>query len=528
MYSNSKPYESPSLRTNNSAFGIIFQKVQSMFKHPVPENELNLNMSSRASTVASDDSFITPVSSMGDLMTLSPKKSDDLLIDEVDITNDYLTGTDFDSICDVTMREVQNYESNISIDETSLDFLAKCSETSRKHNFIDRGKESLFVKFDPLYAQKKMVESSEGEIQADSLECDIGYETGSTTSILTDTVIETLDNSTSVSNLQSKGFMNKDKPMQMVTPVISSELSRPTPSRTKSTPALVRSVSAILPSPVVTEKLINFSGSTPPVAAPRSPRSRKTTHYGEHENGRLQSLRAILQNQDHEVLQLRQDNRELRSMLQDMEHNFTRYKEEMEVRVKKLTEEKKHFMDKEDQLSQQLQDKQLSNRQMCVVMEEYEKTISDLIGDQQHEKVQLLETLEKITQERDEAVKHLASMESSFNDLLTKYEKCKSVVMESKGREEILNKKIDEYDEGMKKYEELYNTLKQATTDNLQKANEMLENLKKSHNVEITKMNATIKKQEIMISSLQESLAQKTKDNEGLTRICDQLINQVR
>lgn len=527
MFSKSEPYESPSFTTTSSAFEIIIQKVQSLFKHPTPEKALNLNMSSsRTNTVTSEDNFITPVSSMADLMTLSPKKSDEL-IDEDDITNDYLTGTDFDSICDVTMQEVTNYESNISIDETSMDFLAKCSGSNRKHNFVDRGKESLFVKFDPLYAQKKMVQPPASEIQADSLDCDIGYETGSTTSILTDTVIENTDTFLSVTNIH-KGLMNKDRPMQMVSPVISSELPKLTLPQTKSTPALVRSVSAILPSPVITEKLINFSGSTPPIAAPRSPRTRKTTHYGEHENGRLQSLKAILQNQDHEVLQLRQENRELRSMFQDIEHNFSRYKEDMEVKLIKLSEEKKNLLDKENQLSQQLHDKCISNRQLCVVMEEFEKTISDLIGEQQQEKVQLLETLEKITQERDQAVKHLASMESSFNDLLTKYEKCKAVLIESKGREDILKKKIDEYEGGMKKYEEIYNNLKQVTTENLQKANETLENIRKSHNVEITKMNATIKKHGITISSLQESLTQKTRDNEELTRICDQLINEVR
>ncbi|CAK1552243.1 unnamed protein product [Leptosia nina] len=485
-------------------------------------------MSSKTSTIASDDSFITPVSSMGDLMTLSPRKSDNVLIDQTNISNDYLTGTDFDSICDITMQEVPNYEANLSIDSNSLDFLARCSESTRNHTFIDRGKESLFVKFDPLYAQKHFMESPETQIQADSLECDVGYETSSATSILTDTAVSISENNNvSVSNTQGK--CNKDKPMQKVTPVLSSEVSKPIAMRTNSTPVLVRSVSAILPhTQVATDKLISISGSTPPVAAPRSPRTRKTMGYAGQENERLQSLRAILQNQDHEVLQLRQENRELRSSLQDLEHNFMRYKEDMERKVNKLSDERNNLLDKENQLTQELQDKQLSNKQMCVVMEEYEKTISTLIDEQQQEKVKLFETMDKLTKERDQAVKHLANMESSFNDLLAKYESCKSVVLEAKSREGVLMKKIDEYDAGLKKYEDLYNNLKQATSDHLQKANETLDNLKKGHSVEITKMNATIKKHEVMISSLQESLAQKTRDNEELTRICDQLINEVR
>ncbi|XP_038206544.1 myosin-7-like [Zerene cesonia] len=481
-------------------------------------------LSSKASTITSDESFITPVSSMGDLMALSPKKSDDFL-DISHMTNDILTGTDFDSICDETMREIPAYDNNMFIDATSLDYLDKCAESNRNPNFLDRGKESLYVKFDPLYAQKQQfLEPYQAEIQADSLEYDVGYETSSSTSILTDNMTGKADNTFNAGAVQNK--CGKDKPMQVVSPVVSCEIPKNTAAQTKPTPVLVRSVSAILtPTQVATDRLISISGNTPPVAAPRSPRLK---HYGAQENDRLQSLRAILQNQDHEVLQLRQENRELRSSLQDLEHNFARYKEDMELKLKKLTEDKINLLDKEIKLTQQINDKELNNKKMCIVMEEYEKTISTLIGEQQQEKVQYLESLDKLVKERDQAVKHLNNMESSFNDLLTKYEKCKSVVLEAKDRENIFNKKIADYEIGLQKYEALYNNLKQTTSDSLEKANETLENLKKNHSVEITKMNATMKKHEIMISSLQESLAQKTRDNEELTRICDQLINEVR
>lgn len=476
-------------------------------------------MSSRVSTIPSDESFITPSSSVADLMTLSPKNTQEVA-DETDVTSDFLTGNEFDSICDITMQEVPTCD-DMFMDANGLDYLVKCAESNKNQTLIDRGKESLFVKFDPLYA-KQMLQTPAPNSYADSSECDGGYETSSVTSVLTDNG-PVLNSTLSTGSVISKN--GKDKPTQVVPPVVSNDLPKTSTTQSKPTPALVRSISAILtPSQVVTDRLINIAGNTPPTAAPRSPRR---PQHGGQEVDRLQSLRIILQNQDQEVLTLRQENRELKSSLQDAQHKFSRTKEELENKIKQLSNEKDALLEKESKLIQQIHDKTLSNKQMCIVMEEYEKTISSIIGEQQKDKIQTQEKLEKLTLERDQALNHLSNMESSFNDLLAKYEKCKTIILESKERERVLNLKIVEYEAGLEKYELLYNNLKKVTGDNLDKANETIENIKKAHNVEITKLNAIIKKHEIMISSLQESLTQKTRDNEELTRICDQLINEV-
>ncbi|CAK1583509.1 unnamed protein product [Parnassius mnemosyne] len=499
----------------------IYQKFQSLLGHAVVGNtEKDDNMlSARGTSAASDDSFTThlsAVSSAADLMAMSPKKSNE----HSDVTGDLLTGTDFDSICDVTMQEIPTSD-DVFIDATSLDYLVKCAESNRNHTFVDRGKESLFVKFDPLYAkQKLMISGSNCTDSTENCECDVGYETGSASSTTEHHVASPKH------SLSMGAIITKEKPMQVVPPVVSNEFPKISAANIGSTPALIRSVSAILtPTRVATERLISIAGNTPPTAAPRSPRY---NNYSNQEGDRLQSLRVILQKQDQEVLQLRQENRELRSSLQDMEHKHSRTLEELESKIKKLTNEKDILAERENNLLKQVSEKILNNKQMSIVMEEYEKTISSLIGEQQRERIQSQETTERLTLERDQALSHLSSMESSFNDLLAKYEKCKSVIIETKDREKIFEEKILEYENGIKKYEELYNNLKRITSESLDKANETLENIKKNHTVEITKLNAIIKKHEISISSLQESLLQKTRDNEELTRICDQLINEVR
>lgn len=56
-------------------------------------------------------------------------------------------------------------------------------------------------------------------------------------------------------------------------------------------------------------------------------------------------------------------------------------------------------------------------------------------------------------------------------------------------------------------------------------ANAKLEALNRSHLNEMKKLTAQLKKEEISRQSIMEQLAQKTKENEELVKICDELIN---
>lgn len=56
-------------------------------------------------------------------------------------------------------------------------------------------------------------------------------------------------------------------------------------------------------------------------------------------------------------------------------------------------------------------------------------------------------------------------------------------------------------------------------------ANAKLEALNKAHTNESKKLAAQLKKEEISRQSIMEQLAQKTKENEELVKICDELIN---
>lgn len=59
------------------------------------------------------------------------------------------------------------------------------------------------------------------------------------------------------------------------------------------------------------------------------------------------------------------------------------------------------------------------------------------------------------------------------------------------------------------------------------RANHELDSIRRSHQAEISKLKAMLKKAELRATSLEESLEQKTKENQELTAICDELINKV-
>lgn len=56
-------------------------------------------------------------------------------------------------------------------------------------------------------------------------------------------------------------------------------------------------------------------------------------------------------------------------------------------------------------------------------------------------------------------------------------------------------------------------------------ANSKLEALTRNHALDMKKLTAQLKKEEVSRQSIMEQLSQKTKENEELVKICDELIN---
>ncbi|CAK1552245.1 unnamed protein product [Leptosia nina] len=302
-------------------------------------------------------------------------------------------------------------------------------------------------------------------------------------------------------SIQSSNSGPTEKPTQVVTPAVNRSQS------SKVTPVKSNTVS---PAIATIDRLLSLGSPAPPPP----PVIQRTSDMDPHTVEQLRAVKEMLTAQEEEAQSLREINRDLRDRL-----------EECETKIKKLEEQNMEYADKEKILSQRVAEKVKNNKQMSVVMEEYERTISSLIGERESEAKRWTEEKVTLLRERDEAASHLASMEHAFNDVHIKYERCKVIIQGYKSNEETLKRTVEENTDAIQKLEARYETLRQHAMQQLNKANAELDSVKKAHQAEILKLNAMLKKSEVHASSLQESLAQKIKDNEELTAICDELIN---
>ncbi|XP_055699978.1 transforming acidic coiled-coil-containing protein 2 isoform X2 [Phlebotomus papatasi] len=180
---------------------------------------------------------------------------------------------------------------------------------------------------------------------------------------------------------------------------------------------------------------------------------------------------------------------------------------------------------REEALLKRITENQKTITKMTGVLEAYEKTIAELIA----EKQQIIESYEKkcadLQNERDLNFTHLTSLEGTFTDLHAKYERSKQITTSLKKSEESLIAEKKQCFENLRLQEQRYEKMKSHAMQQLELANSKLDVLSKTHAQETAKLKALLKKEEISRLSTNEQLIQKTRENEELVKICDELIN---
>ncbi|XP_063367682.1 uncharacterized protein LOC134656094 [Cydia amplana] len=408
------------------------------------------------------------------------------------------------------------------IDAEAFEFLMNQNKTDE---VAYSGKESLFLKFDPLFARRV---TSEGvaaalndikrkqitpkkaprqaprkEVELLSFEKPVAGPSDLNGTYETQSVVEEKSDDMNVT---------VSKPMMAVTPAVNPVVT----PRKSLTPNRSNRLSMTFTSPAmaVIDRLLSLSGSSPTVGLDTT-----VTHADRSHNETdqaLTQLRELLAEKEIHVYNLRCETKELKDRLSTLETQMKTLEVESAERLKKVNE-----------LNENLAEKTKMNRNMATVVEEYERTIASLISETEQDKKRFAEERNQLIRDRDEQTAHLTSMEVSFNDLHSKYEKSKQVILGYKTNEEAYKKSIQEFEENLAKMHTNYELLKQHATSKLNHANQELEKINKAHEGEILKFNAMLKRKEVHITSLEESLAQKTKANEELTAICDELINKV-
>ncbi|GCC30204.1 hypothetical protein chiPu_0008652 [Chiloscyllium punctatum] len=135
--------------------------------------------------------------------------------------------------------------------------------------------------------------------------------------------------------------------------------------------------------------------------------------------------------------------------------------------------------------------------------------------------------MEKLTEEKLQALKELNSVENSFSELFKRFEKQKEAIEGYKKNEESLKKCAQDYLARIKKEEQRYQALKAHAEEKLNQANEEIAQVRNKYKAEVTALQAQLRKEQMKTNSLERSLEEKTKENVELSKICDELISKM-
>ncbi|XP_009991564.1 PREDICTED: transforming acidic coiled-coil-containing protein 1 [Chaetura pelagica] len=162
--------------------------------------------------------------------------------------------------------------------------------------------------------------------------------------------------------------------------------------------------------------------------------------------------------------------------------------------------------------------------EMRKIVAEYEKTIAQMIEDEQRTNMTSQKNLQQLTMEKDQALADLNSVEKSLSDLFRRYENLKGVLEGFKKNEEALKKCAQDYLARVKQEEQRYQALKVHAEEKLDKANEEIAQVRAKARAEGAALHAGLRKEQMKVESLERALQQKNQEIEELTKICDELI----
>ncbi|XP_037381986.1 transforming acidic coiled-coil-containing protein 1 isoform X2 [Talpa occidentalis] len=162
--------------------------------------------------------------------------------------------------------------------------------------------------------------------------------------------------------------------------------------------------------------------------------------------------------------------------------------------------------------------------EMRKIVAEYEKTIAQMIEDEQRTNMTSQKSFQQLTMEKEQALADLNSVERSLSDLFRRYENLKGALEGFKKNEEALKKCAQDYLARVKQEEQRYQALKIHAEEKLDKANEEIAQVRTKAKAESAALHAGLRKEQMKVESLERALQQKNQEIEELTKICDELI----
>lgn len=167
------------------------------------------------------------------------------------------------------------------------------------------------------------------------------------------------------------------------------------------------------------------------------------------------------------------------------------------------------------------------NLEMGKIMDGFEGIVYQAMEEVQKQKEAAKAEVQKVLKERDQLAADLSSTEKSFSDLFKRFEKQKEVISGYRKNEESLKKCVEDYVARVEKEAQRYQALKAHAEEKLKLASEEIAQVRSKAQAEALAFQASMRKAQMQIQSLEKAVEQKVKENEELTRICDDLISKM-
>ncbi|XP_070256659.1 transforming acidic coiled-coil-containing protein 3 [Myotis yumanensis] len=179
------------------------------------------------------------------------------------------------------------------------------------------------------------------------------------------------------------------------------------------------------------------------------------------------------------------------------------------------------------QLRSQCEELHQKNLEMGKVMDGYESFMYQAMEEAQKQQELAKAEIQKVLKEKEQLSTDLSSMEKSFSDLFKRFEKQKEVIEGYRTNEESLKKCVEDYIVRVQKEGQRYQALKAHAEEKLRLANEEIAQVRSKAQAEALAFQASLRKEQMRVQSLEKAVEQKTKENDELTRICDDLISKM-
>merc|ERR1719204_914427 len=217
--------------------------------------------------------------------------------------------------------------------------------------------------------------------------------------------------------------------------------------------------------------------------------------------------------------------------IRDLELDF---QSRMLQKEKEFADEKKKMQQKEAKLKAEISKK---NKEIATVtqdmagmksiVEGFENTIQELMKNQDDLKREKDQEVEALKKKEEAALEEIASVEKAFSDLHKRFDKARELIEGFKKNEQVLKDYAEDSRVKLEKQMEKYSTLKKHAEEKIELANKTTGDERKATEAEQTRLKAAQKLLDIKVSKLQKQVEDKTKENEELTNICDELLSKV-